>query len=275
MAIRTTVETTYAPTPPTRTRSAYARNLSALAAAQKPPRGTAAYSRFVNRPAARRVAAAGAVIGLTPNAATALSAVLSASGLALLALVEPSWALGLAVSCLLALGYVMDSVDGQLARLAGNGSLAGEWLDHTVDLVKTCLLHLAVLVSCYRFAPLGAGRDAWLGEAVLLLPMTFLVVDLTYYFSIVTLPLLRRQAAPEGRPGPALPAAAAAPESRWRAWLLLPLDYGVVCWTFLLLARPPAFVAAYGLMVVANAALLALGCRKWWAELRALDARGV
>ena len=268
MAIRTTAGTTCAPTPPTRARSAYARNLSALAAAQKPQRGTAAYSRFVNRPAARRVAAAGAAVGLSPNQATAVSAALSATGLTLVALVQPSAALGLAVATLLALGYVLDSVDGQLARLQGGGSLAGEWLDHTVDLVKTCLLHLSVLVLCYRFVPVEPDGSPSVHDAVLLVPATFLVVDLTYYFSIVMLPLLRRQAPTAGRRD----TDGVRPESRWRTWLLLPIDYGVVCWMFALLAWPAVFVGAYALMLLANAGLLALGCRKWWQELRYLDA---
>lgn len=263
-------------------RSAYAEHLAALRAAQKPARGTAAYSRFVNRPAARRVAAAGAVVGLTPNGATAISAALSTAGLVLVALARPSWAVGLAVAVLLALGYVLDSVDGQLARLRGGGSLAGEWLDHTVDCVKNVAVHLVVLVSFYRFPPWGAAGadrpDAWL----LLLPAAFLVVDATYYFNIITLPFLRARATagtpgtpgtPGGPGGPAArPAHAAVRESRWRTWLLLPTDQGTVCWVFVLLGWGAGFVAGYGLLLAANAGLLLLGLRKWWGELRALDA---
>ncbi|HEY0950689.1 CDP-alcohol phosphatidyltransferase family protein [Nocardioides sp.] len=237
-------------------RRGYRADLAALAAAQKPPRGTAAYSRSVNRPAARRVAAAVHQVGMTPDVATAVSATLSAAGLAVVALVRPSWASGLTVAVLLALGYVMDSVDGQLARLRGRGSVSGEWLDHTVDCVKTCAVHLAVLISFYRFAPVSS-------EAVLLLPIAYLVVDVTCFFGIVLLPHLRSPVAPETVPRP---------EGPWRRWLILPNDYGTQCWMFVLLGWGAAFVAAYAVMLAANAGLLALACRKWWRELRALDA---
>jgi len=93
-------------------RRGYGTNLVALRSAQKPPRGTAAYSRLVNRPVARRVAAAAQVVGMTPNVATGISATLSALGLVLLAGFEPAPWLAVAVPGLLAAGYVMDSVDG-------------------------------------------------------------------------------------------------------------------------------------------------------------------
>jgi hypothetical protein len=41
---------------------------------------------------------------------------------------------------------------------------------------------------------------------------------------------------------------------------------------FALLGAPALFLTAYGFMFAANAALLALACRKWWRELSALDA---
>jgi hypothetical protein len=237
-------------------RRGYRADLAALGAAQKPARGTPAYSRAVNRPAARRVAAATHQVGLTPDLATAISATLSAAGLAIVALARPSWATGIIAAALLALGYVMDSVDGQLARLRGHGSLAGEWLDHTVDCVKTCLVHVAVLVSFFRFAPVT-------NDAVLLLPLAYLVVDVTCFFGIVLVPHLR----PSGRPAPA-----SRSEGPWRRWLILPNDYGVQCWMFVLLGAPVAFVSCYALMLLANAGMLALACRKWWRELRAADA---
>ena len=126
----------------------YGSNLDALRSAQKPSRGTAAYSRLVNRPAGRMVAALAHGMGVTPNQATAVSATLTGAGILLIALARPGWVTGVAIAVLLASGYVLDSVDGQLARLRGGGSKSGEWLDHTVDCVKTSSLHLVVLVSC-------------------------------------------------------------------------------------------------------------------------------
>jgi len=109
-------------------KSGYRANLSALRAAQKPSRGVAAYGRYVNRPAGRVVAGVVHQIGMTPNVATAISATLSGLGILLLAAVEPSAWSAVAIPVLLAAGYVMDSVDGQLARLRGRGSVRGEWL---------------------------------------------------------------------------------------------------------------------------------------------------
>ena len=63
------------------------------------------------------------------------------SALALVALVAPEPWLGLAVTLLLVIGYALDAADGQLARLLGGGSSSGEWLDHMVDVTKTCVLH--------------------------------------------------------------------------------------------------------------------------------------
>ena len=234
-------------------------NFEALGMAQKPTRGTPAYSRLVNRPAARRVAAAAHVYGLAPNAATLLSGSLSATALTLLIVGEPSVALGCAVAVLLALGYVMDSVDGQLARLRGRGSASGEWLDHTVDCVKTCVLHLAVLVSFFRFPPVES-------DGALVVPMAFLVVDATCFFGIILLPYLRLANGGDGRtPSPSRP------ERPLRMWLLLPNDYGTFCWMFVLLAWSHVFFAFYALLFAANAVFLSLACSKWWRELRSLD----
>ena len=98
--------------------NSYRTNLAALRGAQKPPRGTAAYSRHINRPVARHVAAVLHRLHVTPNQATAISALLSATGLILLATLPPTLLVGVSVSLLLAAGYVLDSVDGQLAGCA-------------------------------------------------------------------------------------------------------------------------------------------------------------
>ncbi|MCW2853821.1 MAG: putative glycosyl transferase [Nocardioides sp.] len=261
MAVSTTLPTSPPSPEPATLRAWYRTNVQVLGSAQKDPRGTPAYSRLVNRPAARRVAAAGHIVGLSPHTATLVGAGLTGTGLALLVVDEPSLGLGLVVAVLLALGYVMDSVDGQLARLRGGGSLAGEWLDHTLDCVKTCVLHLAVLVSLYRFPPVET-------DAALVVPMVFLVVDMTTYFGIILVPFLRRRKAVT-----VSTAAAARPEHPLRKWLVLPNDYGTFCWVFVLLAWPEAFLVGYASLLVANAAFLVLASAKWWRELRTLDLR--
>lgn len=232
--------------------------LSALRTAQKPAWGTPAYSRHVNRPLGRLVAAWGNAHGMTPNQATAISAVLSATGIALLATVRPTWWLGIVIAVLLAAGYVMDSVDGQLARLRGGGSRSGEWLDHTVDCFKTLTLHLAVAVSWYRFADLPS--DAWL-----LVPLGFTVVAATTYFGLMLIPTLRP-------PSAAADPAVVRPENPLRRFVILPTDYGFQCWTFVLLGWTVGFRTVWTAAFAVCAALLALALRKWWRELRAADA---
>ncbi|MFD4328050.1 CDP-alcohol phosphatidyltransferase family protein [Nocardioides sp. NPDC058538] len=239
--------------------SGFRSHLEALAQAQKPSLNTAAYSRLVNRPAGRIVAAAAHTVGASPNQVTALSATLSAAGLAVLALVEPRWWTGILVAALLAAGYVLDSSDGQLARLRGGGSRSGEWLDHTIDCFKTASLHLAVLVSWYRFGPV---TDGWL-----LVPLGFEVVAVVTYFGLILMPTLRRQSEVElveTRP-------VTGHENPLRKWALLPMDYGAQCWMFVLLGFGVVFSWVYALVFVCNAAALAIALRKWWRELRVLD----
>lgn len=244
-------------------RPRYREALASLIGAQKSSVGVAAYARYVNRPVGRRVAALAHTRGMSPTQATVISALLSAAGITLLAVVPPSWWQGLLVALLLASGYVMDSVDGQLARLRGGGTLSGEWLDHTIDAFKNGLLHLAVLVCWYRFPPVDS-------DLVLLVPLTFDVVVGVYYFCIILMPYLRRAG-----PDPVAAPSGSAPvrENPWRTWLLLPIDYGFVCWTFALLAWPRMFLTVYTALAVLNLALLAVGLRKWWRELQALDRR--
>lgn len=242
-----------------RTRSpGFRENLTALQSAQKPSRGVAAYSRFVNRPAGRRVAAAVHTVGMTPNQATAISAVLSAAGIALLALGRPSLGTAAGVVVLLAAAYVMDSVDGQLARLRGRGSARGEWLDHTIDCFKTSSIHLAVAISWYRYPPVD-------NRAILLIPLAYSVVQSVTFFGFTILPTLRA--------GRETAQASTSPENPLRKWLILPTDYGFLVWVFLLMAWPHVFVWAYSAMWALSTIMLAMALRKWWVELGSLDAR--
>ena len=107
-----------------------------LASAQKPGRGAPPYSRWINRRLGRLLAAAAYLAGRTPNQVTGLSALMTAIALVLVATVRPALWLGILVAFLLLLGYALDSADGQLARLRGGGTKAGEWLDHVVDAFK-------------------------------------------------------------------------------------------------------------------------------------------
>ncbi|MGX1576488.1 CDP-alcohol phosphatidyltransferase family protein [Cellulosimicrobium funkei] len=229
--------------------------------AQKSSSGAAAYSRFVNRPLGRPLAAGAYVLGLTPDAVTLVSAATTLAGIATIALAEPTLGSSLAAVVLLALGYALDSADGQLARLSRSGSAAGEWLDHFFDAFKTVALHLAVLVCWFRYYDVDAG---WL-----VVPLAFCVVSSTFFFGIVAVDLVRRA---KGSPG----GAAHGTGGRLREHPLytlavLPTDYGFLCLSFALLWLPSAFLVVYTALAVVNALVLPLAAVRWYRSLQALE----
>ena len=212
-----------------------------LGHAQKSTVGVPAYLRFVNRRLGGWLAVLAYRLGATPTQVTAVSAAVSLVGIVALVLAAPGWATAAVVGLALTAGYALDSADGQLARLRGGGTPAGEWLDHVVDCVKTLLLHAAVLVSLYRFA---AGYGS-LPDAVLLLPLAFGVVNSTFYFATMLSDQIRRRSDLPGRP--------AGSGSVARSFVLLPTDYGMLCLVFFLLGAPSAFLWGYGLLFAYNA----------------------
>lgn len=232
--------------------------LRRLSGSQKGAVGAPAYSRFVNRPLGRVFAALAFHAGLTPNAVTGISAVFTATGIALLALAPLSWTTGLAVTGCLVVGYALDAADGQLARLRGGGSPAGEWLDHMVDAVKASSLHLAVLVGLYRSDVVEAGP-------LLLIPLGYCVVDGALFFGTMLNEALRAQhgVATRAQPSAGRPSLA-------RSLVVLPTDYGLLCLLFLLLGLPAVFLSAYALMFLGTAAYLLAGSVKWFREMERL-----
>lgn len=232
--------------------------LRRTASVQKTSKGAPAYSRFVNRRLGRYLAAAAYVLRLTPDQVTVVSACFSYAAILAIALVRPSPALAVAVTVCLVLGYALDSADGQLARLRGGGSTAGEWLDHMVDCVKISALHLAVLVSFYRFFVLP--RSAWL-----LLPAGFGLVASTFFFGTILTDQLRRA----HRVPTVIPVHNA---SVLRSLAVLPTDYGLLCLVFLTLGTPDLFKWLYGLLFLGTAAFLCAVTVKWYLEIRSFRA---
>jgi phosphatidylglycerophosphate synthase len=238
-------------------REPYGEVLARLGTAQKgAARGAPAYSRFVNRRIGRYLAAAAYRAGLSPNAVTGVSALFTFSGIALLIALPPSWGQGAAVTVLLVLGYAWDSADGQVARLTGLGSPAGEWLDHAVDAVKVVTLPLALAVG---LAVHDTAAPAWL-----LVPLVSAITSSVLFFAMILTEQLRRahgvqSQAPTGGRFPWL-----------RSVLVLPTDYGVLCWTFLLLGAPTAFLWVYAGITACTTAFLGLALVKWFLEVRDL-----
>lgn len=241
---------------PTGFSAAYAQ----LRAAQKSGAGAPAYSLYVNRPLGRVFAAAAFQVGLTPNQVTGISAASTFAGIILLPLLAPAWWVGLLVAALLVVGYALDSADGQLARLRGGGSMAGEWLDHMIDSAKNTALHLAVLVAAYRFFPLP--DRLWL-----LVPMVFTVVTVVLFFGM----LLNDQLARVHRARHDLPAPPKEGLTPLRTLVKIPADYGFLCLVFVLLGAPLVFFGAYTLLALGTTGYLVLVARKWFRDVDALD----
>jgi phosphatidylglycerophosphate synthase len=234
-----------------------------LADSQKPAaRSAPAYSRYVNRRVGRVLAAWAYRAGLSPNSVTGISAVFTFSAIALLALLPPTWWLGLLVSLLLLIGYAFDSADGQVSRLTGTSSLAGEWLDHFVDSIKAATMPLALAIGFYRFDVVPV---EWL-----LVPLGFSVVSSVLFFSMILTEQLRR------RNNGSVPLAAdAAGRPSWvRAVLVAPMDYGVLCVSFILLGYLPAFLVVYTFLFAATTLFLVMSSVKWFRELNSAREAG-
>jgi phosphatidylglycerophosphate synthase len=230
-------------------RGAYAR----LARAQKSGAGVPWYMRVVNRRLGRILAAVAAQTRATPDHMTAISFLSFLAGAALLALVEPSAAVAVAAMLLLQIGFAFDSADGQLARLRGGGSPAGEWLDHVVDSARHLLFHVAVLIGLYRFADVP--------DAVLLIPLAFALFSTVRFFAQILAEQLARRdpvAGPESVP-------------RFGVWIQAPADTGLLNVVVLLWAWTTPFLWVYGAMAALNGLLLAATAVRRHRELTALD----
>lgn len=235
-----------------------------LNAAQKPGYRVPGYMRWVNRGVARRVAAPAAALGLRPDLVTWMSALLSAAGMAVLVLAPASWGTGILISVLFALGFVLDSADGQVARLSGASSLRGEWLDHVVDSVRTPAMHVCVAVALWHQHRVST---SWL-----LVPLAFaLVATGTFMVQILAEQLLRQSSLAGSRPGNLTTQTPSG--SAGNGWLksvvLLPVDFGILCWSFLCWGDIRIFTAVYTALAVVNAGYLLIAAGRKAAALSA------
>jgi phosphatidylglycerophosphate synthase len=249
----------------------YAEVLGRLASAQKSNRGAAGYTRWINRPLGRRVAALAYLRGLVPNQLSMANATLTAAAFVLIATVRPSTTTSIATALVLLCGYIFDSADGQLARLSGGGSPAGEWLDHVLDAAKCTAVHCVVAIAWFRFYDLKH-------EALLLLPLAYCVVNSSFFFGIMLAEQLRRVARANARAGAgtqalvldAPPASHAAPVLR--SLIVLPNDYGVLCIVLAALFDSTVFVPSYAFLLLANTLFLLAGSVRWYREMSRLGA---
>lgn len=236
-----------------------------LAAAQKSNRGAAGYSRWVNRRLGRQFAAIAYRAGWSPNRVSIVSAAFTYAAIALVASLRPSWPMAVGVVLLLVVGYALDSADGQVARLTGAGSVAGEWLDHVLDAVKIACFHGAVAVCWFRYFDLP--HAAWL-----LVPLGFGAVSSVFFFALILSDLLRRIERVKAG-GSAVTTASVNPNEDaavLRSLIVLPNDYGVLCLAMLLLPLHRTFQGVYTVLAAANALFLIAGLVRWFREMRSL-----
>ncbi|WEK13372.1 MAG: CDP-alcohol phosphatidyltransferase family protein [Candidatus Microbacterium phytovorans] len=224
-----------------------------LREAQKRRTGVPLYTLAVNRPVGRVIAAA-SPRGITPNHLTGIGALFTFAGILYLLV----WADGSPWSALvgvaLVVGFFFDSADGQLARLRGGGSASGEWLDHVIDGVRIVLLHIATLAFLLR-------TEAVPTPVAFALCTVFVVAASATFFSGSLFEKLTTSA----------PSTRVTSGSRLRSALMLPVDYGVTCWIFLLTAWVPVFVVVYALAALAKVGTTTMLLSKWYRTLRRED----
>lgn len=246
-------------------RLGFSEALADLKNRQKTSKGAPAYSRLVNRRLGRLLAATAYVLGLTPNQVTAISGLFTYAGIGCIALFEPTIVVSVSVTLLLVIGYALDAADGQLARLRGGGSVAGEWLDHLVDAGKIGLLHGAVLINWFRFdyeAPPTPGSG--IGSPVLLVPLAYMVVASVLFFIIILNDQLRRA----NRGSAEMLLQDSGSSSTLYSLVVVPTDYGLLCLTFALMPWRVGFRWAYSLLMLANALFLFAALIKWFREVK-------
>jgi phosphatidylglycerophosphate synthase len=114
------------------------------------------FTQFIARPPAAVFVYLLRGTPITPNQVTFLSAVVAAIAAAMLvALPGHGWLIAAAV--VFELSFVLDCVDGQLARLRKTASVAGHLLDFLMDELKAMFMFAAVTVRLWQEA-----QEPWL-----------------------------------------------------------------------------------------------------------------
>jgi hypothetical protein len=134
------------------------------------------FTTFFVSPYSKHVARAAARLGLTPNQVTVLSmcvGVLAAAGFG----TGERWGL-VAGALLLQLAFMLDCVDGQLARYTRTFSRFGAWLDSVLDRGKEYLVYAGLAIGSTR----GFGTDVWpLAAAALSLQTVRHMFEFSYW----------------------------------------------------------------------------------------------
>jgi len=98
---------------------------------------------------------------ITPNQVTFL-ATLVAFAAAALFVVLPGWWGAIVAALVFELSFILDCVDGQLARVRKTSSVIGHHLDFLMDEIKAFFVYGAVTVRLWRFADTPAEAERYL-----------------------------------------------------------------------------------------------------------------
>jgi phosphatidylglycerophosphate synthase len=134
------------------------------------------WNRFVARPLAAVLLVPLRATRITPNQITLATLVVFAAGAVVLALC-PGWRALIVAAAVIELSYVLDCVDGQLARLKGMSSPVGAHLDFLMDELKAFLLIAAVGIRLW----LVDSQARWLIEGLVGLVIVASAISLTTF----------------------------------------------------------------------------------------------
>lgn len=237
----------------------FAQSFKELRLAQKGKKGVPLYCLYVNRPAGRIVAAALRNTRFGPNHVTFAGALLTYGALLWLAFGAGTGTGSALVGLVLAAGFVLDSADGQLARLQGRSSKLGEWLDHVLDSGRIVVLHGAVFCFLLRTTSIPA-------LALAVLCGVFLFANSTIFFAGALFDQLSRQSGPRsGDPD------RAAASSLTRSVLTLPVDYGITCLVLMTVPWSGIFLPCYLALAVFHCIFCAAYVAKFSRTLARMD----
>jgi phosphatidylglycerophosphate synthase len=104
---------------------------------------------------------------ITPNRLTMAAFLLGICAAACFAQQEYRWLVAGAV--LFHLSFVIDCMDGKIARLTGSGSVFGAWLDYVFDRLRVLVCTIALMGG--QYARTGNLMFLWAGGAVIFLDM--------------------------------------------------------------------------------------------------------
>ncbi|TQN33535.1 CDP-alcohol phosphatidyltransferase-like enzyme [Haloactinospora alba] len=110
--------------------------------------------------AARLVRTTANRTSLTPNHLTTVALLLGLAAAACFAMVEWPWLVAGAV--LFHLSFVIDCMDGKIARLKHNGSVFGSWLDYVFDRLRVLACAVALMGGQY----VHTGNDVFIWAAL-------------------------------------------------------------------------------------------------------------